>query len=147
MRRGHTLFLQDWRMGRPQQLSCNHSRPVLSGLFAMVLEARLSVWAESRGIRADDQAGSRKGHRTVDQAFTLRTLVTQAKQRKKSSFCCFVDFSEAFDFSRERLWQVLAGLVGPLLQYLQGMLKIVLASERKFGVLPLHSRCRTGMPR
>ena len=67
--------------------------PVLSQLFAMVLEARLSVWAESRGIRADGQAGFRKGHRTVDHVFTLRALVTQAKQRKRKLFCCFVDFS------------------------------------------------------
>ena len=72
-------------MSRPQPLSCNHSRPVLSDLFAMVLEARLSVWAESRGIRADGQAGFRKGHRTVDHVFPLRTLVTQAKHRKRGA--------------------------------------------------------------
>ena len=98
--------------------------PVLSKLCAMVLEARLSVWAESRGIRADGQAGFRKGHRTVDHVFTLRALVTQAKQRKRKLFCCFVDFKKAFDsIPREQLWQVLAeiGVVGPLLQCLQSM--------------------------
>ena len=97
---------------------------MLSKFFAMVLEARLSVWAESRGIRADGQAGFRKGHRTVDHVFTLRALVTQAMQRRRKLFCCFVDFKKAFDsIPRERLWQVLARLApaGPLLQCLQSI--------------------------
>ena len=98
--------------------------PVLSKLFAMVLEARLSVWAESRGIRADGQAGFRKGHRSVDHVFTLRALVTQAKHRIRKLSCCFVDFKQAFDsIPRDRRWQVLAGLglAGPLLQCLHSM--------------------------
>ena len=92
--------------------------PVLSKLFAMILEARLSEWAECSGIRADGQAGFRKGHRTVDHMYTLRALITQAKRSKSKLFCCFVDFKKAFDsIPRERMWQVLAGLglEGPLL--------------------------------
>ena len=98
--------------------------PVLSKLFAMILEARLSEWAECSGIRADGQAGFRKGHRTVDHVYTLRALITQAKRSKSKFFCCFVDFRKAFDsIPRERMWQVLAGLgpEGPLLQCLQSM--------------------------
>ena len=98
--------------------------PVLSKLFAMILEARLSEWAECSGIRADGQAGFRKGHRTVDHVYTLRALITQAKRSKSKLFCCFVDFKKAFDsIPRERMWQVLAGLglEGPLLQCLQSM--------------------------
>ena len=98
--------------------------PVLAKLFAMILEARLSKWAESAGIRANGQAGFRKGHRTVDHVFTLRTLISQAKHCKRKLFCCFVDFKKAFDsVPRDRLWQVLVGLglAGPLLQCLQSM--------------------------
>ena len=75
----------------------------------LVLEARFSVWAASRGILADGQAGFRKGHRTtVDHVITLRARVTQAKQRRKP-LCCFAYLNKSFDsVPRERLWQVLA---------------------------------------
>ena len=98
--------------------------PVLSKLFAMILEARLSEWAECSGTRADGQAGFCKGHRTVDHVYTLHALITQAKRSKSKLFCCFVDFKKAFDsIPRERMWQILAGLglEGPLLQCLQSM--------------------------
>ena len=98
--------------------------PVLSKLFAMILEARLSEWAECSGIRADGQAGFCKGHRTVDHVYTLHALITQAKRSKSKLFCCFVDIKKALDsIPREHMWQVLAGLglEGPLLQCLQSM--------------------------
>ena len=48
--------------------------PVLSKHFAMVLKTRLPVWAESRGIRADGQAGFRTDHRTVDHVFARASV-------------------------------------------------------------------------
>ena len=44
---------------------------VLVKLFAMVLEARMSKWAEAVGLRADGQAGFRTDHRTVDNIFLM----------------------------------------------------------------------------
>ena len=107
--------------------------PVLFKLFAMVLEARLSIWAEIRGIRAHGQAGFRKGHMTVDHVFTLRALVTQAKQRERKLFCCFVGFKKAFDsIPWKRLWQVLVGRAPVMFNACKAcMLTIVLASSRK----------------
>ena len=96
--------------------------PVLSKLFAMVIEARLTSWAEDNHMRARGQAGFRKGHRTVDHVFTLLHLTKQ--RAGKRLYCCFVDFRKAFDsIPRERLWQVLAnkGLAGPLLSCLRSM--------------------------
>jgi hypothetical protein len=90
----------------------------------MILDARLSAWAEERGLRASGQAGFRKDHRTTDQLFILRTLVEQSKAKKKPLYCCFVDFKKAFDtVPREKLWQVLAGLGvdGKFLKCLQSM--------------------------
>ena len=48
---------------------------VLSKLFAMVLENRLSTWAEAKHLRASGQAGFRKDYRTVDNMFIMHTLI------------------------------------------------------------------------
>jgi hypothetical protein len=45
--------------------------PVLAKVFAMILEARLSNWAEERGLRARGQAGFRKDFRTTDNLYIL----------------------------------------------------------------------------
>ncbi len=45
--------------------------PVLAKVVAMILEARLSSWAEERGLRARGQAGFRKDFRTMDNLYIL----------------------------------------------------------------------------
>jgi hypothetical protein len=49
--------------------------PILTKLFAMILDKRLSEWAEQHGLRAKGQAGFRKNYHTIDQLFILRTLI------------------------------------------------------------------------
>jgi hypothetical protein len=49
--------------------------PVIAKLFAMVLESRLSSWAERKGIQARGQAGFRQDYRTTDNLFVLQTLI------------------------------------------------------------------------
>jgi len=49
--------------------------PILAKLFAMILDKRLSEWAEQHGLRAKGQVGFRKDYRTTDQLFILRTLI------------------------------------------------------------------------
>ncbi len=49
--------------------------PVLAKVFAMILEARLSSWAENKGLRARGQAGFRKDFRTTNNLYILRTLI------------------------------------------------------------------------
>jgi len=62
-------------------------RPILAKLFAMILDKRLSEWAEQNGLCAKGQAGFRKD----DQLFILRTLIEQSKATKKSLYCYFVN--------------------------------------------------------
>ena len=84
---------------------------VLVKLFAMVLEARMSTWAEQSELRAHGQAGFRKDHRTSDNIFILQSLIKHAKKSRKKLYCCFVDFKKAFDsVPRQRLWEVLASI-------------------------------------
>jgi len=89
--------------------------PVLAKMFAMILEAQLSSWAEERGLRAKGQAGFRKDFRTTDNLYILRTFIEQNIHKHKKVYCCFVDFCKAFDIVPcDLLWHVLAkmGIVG-----------------------------------
>jgi hypothetical protein len=98
--------------------------PVLAKVFAMILEARLSSWAEERGLRARGQAGFRKDFRTTNNLYILQTLIKQSTHKCKKVHCCFVDFHKAFDtLPRDLLWQVLIdmGIVGRFMQCLQSM--------------------------
>ncbi len=97
---------------------------VLAKVFAMILESRISQWAETNDLRAKGQAGFRKDFRTTDNLFILRTLTEQARFQKKQLYTCFVDFKKAFDIvPRDLLWQVLGGLgiSGRILECLRSM--------------------------
>jgi hypothetical protein len=59
--------------------------PILSKLFAMILDKRLSEWAEQHGLHAKGQVGFHKDYRTIDQLFILRTLIKQSKAKKNHS--------------------------------------------------------------
>jgi hypothetical protein len=77
----------------------------------MILESRISQWAETNDVRAKGQAGFKKDFRTTNNLFILRTLTEQARFQKKQLYTCFVDFKKAFDtIPRDLLWQVLEGL-------------------------------------
>ena len=44
-----------------------------------------------------EQAGFRKGHRTVDHIFFLKSIVKKYIRQNQYLYTCFVDFSKAFD--------------------------------------------------
>ena len=100
---------------------------ILAKLFAMVLESRMSAWAEVKQLRAAGQAGFRKDYRTIDNLFIINALITQTKKQKgKRLYCCFVDFRKAFDLilrdcPAQGLWEVMheRGLVGPTISALK----------------------------
>ena len=108
---------------------CNNYRgisigPVLAKLYALVLEARLTGWAEGQGVRAKSQAGFRRGHRTTDHIYTLQTLFDKSKAKQSALYCCFVDFKKAFDLvPRDLLWQRLqeTGVHGQMLEALKSL--------------------------
>ncbi|MES9884249.1 MAG: reverse transcriptase family protein [Sedimenticola sp.] len=77
-------------------------------LFTSVLQIRLNNFLEYEEIMKENQAGFRKGYSTTDHVFVLHSLIEMLKQHKKKLFCCFVDFSKAFDSVwRVGLWQKL----------------------------------------
>ena len=71
-------------------------------LFTSVLNLRLNNFIEHHNILNENQAGFRSGYSTTDHIFTLHALTEILKQSKKKLYCCFVDFSKAFD----SVWRV-----------------------------------------
>jgi hypothetical protein len=69
--------------------------PILAKLFAMILDKRLSEWAEQHGLCVKGQVGFRKDYCTTDQLFILQTLIEQSKVDKKPFYCCFMDLKKA----------------------------------------------------
>jgi len=78
---------------------------VLTKVFVMIFESRISQWAETNDLRTKGHVGFRKDFRTTDNLFILRTLTEQAKFQKKKLYTCFVDFKKTFDtIPRDLLW-------------------------------------------
>ena len=93
-------------------------------LYALVLEARATAWAEQSRSRARGQAGFSKDFRTTDQLFIIRTLLQQAAHAKCRHYCCSVDFEQSFDLvPHDILWNVLKrlGMLGRVLTSFQSM--------------------------
>ena len=58
--------------------------------------------------RDKGQEGFRRNHSTTDHLVTLRIIAEECRNNKYDLFCCFVDFTKAFDtVPRNNLWNML----------------------------------------
>ena len=70
----------------------------LGKLFNSVINTRLDNYLIGKNIIHDVQIGYKKGSRTTDHIFVLKTLADKiTKLEKGKLFTCFVDFRKAFD--------------------------------------------------
>jgi hypothetical protein len=93
--------------------------PILSKLYGIILEIKISLWLEIHGKRAKGQVNFRRYHSTVDHLVTFRIIAEDFYNTKTNIFCCFVDFRKAFDtIPRKNLWNRLEEIKVPL--YLRG---------------------------
>ena len=69
----------------------------MSKLFTFILNRRLNVIYDEKYIIDYNQIGFRKGFRTSDHVFTLKTLIDNTLNNKKKLYTCFVDFKKAYD--------------------------------------------------
>jgi hypothetical protein len=60
--------------------------PMLEKLYSLVLNKRLTDWAEKNDIRAVCQASFRMDYRTADQLFIHRILIESAKAQGMELF-------------------------------------------------------------
>ena len=110
-------------------LDPNNYRPItllscIGKLFTAVLNDRLNTFLDDNHLLSENQAGFRKHYSTSDHIFTLYALMELLKYEKKKLFCCFVDFSKAFDSVwRVGLWRKLLSthVDGKFLRVLQNM--------------------------
>ena len=90
----------------------------LGKLFTSILNHRLTEFCEKNLILKEIQAGFRKGYSTLDHIYVLKNVIELFKLKKRRVFCCFVDYTKAFDSVwREALWYKLInnGIQGKIL--------------------------------
>ena len=82
-------------------------------LYARVLLGELEAWVAENNLLPCTQTGFRSGASTIDSIIALSYIREQAMQPTgPNCYCCFVDFSAAFDrVNRDILWSKLVNWV------------------------------------
>ena len=96
----------------------------LAKLFTNIINTRLIEWSKTYDTITDAQFGFTNGLSTVDAIFALQTIVFKTLSDKKRLYCCFVDYTKAFDtIDRLNLWYKLSkiGIRGKLLSVIKSM--------------------------
>ena len=66
-------------------------------IFSAIMNERLITYLEERPVITEEQSGFRKKRSCYDHVFVLSSVLRSQILKKKSTFCCFVDFAKAFD--------------------------------------------------
>ena len=71
---------------------------VLGKVFSLILLDRLESVVQISNPISPNQIGFKKGHRTSDHIFVLKTIVDKiVKTEKRKLFVAFIDFRKAYD--------------------------------------------------
>ena len=120
----------------------------LGKLFTRILNNRLNNWAEEYGIYIEAQAGFRKHMSTVDNIFVLNSLITHCINNNEYLYCCFVDFTKAFDYvERDILWYKLIkiGVRGQMLDIIKSMYNTVKSKVKSNNNVSEAFSCKIGV--
>ena len=80
-------------------------------IFNQLLHSKLSFWAESNDILSPSQFGFRTNHQTTDAVSSLLSAIHKQTTQNKKLYCCFVDFTKAFDsIPHDKLWNRLTSM-------------------------------------
>ena len=69
----------------------------MSKLFNSVLNQRLTDHFHVNNCITENQFGFKKGYRTSDNIFVMKTLTDKYLDRNEKLYACFIDFKKAFD--------------------------------------------------
>jgi hypothetical protein len=84
---------------------------VVSKAMESVVMQRVSKWMEQGGKLSDEQGGFRAKRGTVDLIWLVSEVLQRRRERKVSTFACFVDVQKAYDTVwQEGLWKRLSDL-------------------------------------
>jgi hypothetical protein len=110
----------------------------LGKIFSIILNTRLTKWAENNDILCDNQFGFRKNRSTVDCIFILQSIISHTLANKEKLYCAFVDFRKAFDrVDRHMLWFKLymSGVSTKMINIIKSMYSTVQLCVRSNGLL------------
>ena len=113
--------------GKGSNLDPGNYRPItllscLGKLFTNILNNRLCKYIDENNILLENQSGFRKEYSTLDNIFSLYSLLEYHKSKKRKMYCCFIDFTKAFDNVRRiGFWQKLLkeGIYGKILNVIK----------------------------
>ena len=117
-------------------------------LFTSILNKRILDWDKENCVITDAQFGFKPGLSTIDAIFALQTLVNKTLKRKKSLYCCFIDYSKAFDLvDRSSLWCKLIkqGLQGKMLRLIKSLYENVKSCVKYDGCLSDYFSSKIGL--
>ena len=117
-------------------------------LFTSILYHRLSTFLEENKILNETQSGFRKEYSTIDNIFTLHGLIEYFKSKKSKLYCCFVDFTKAFDSVwRDGLWQKLLthGIQGKTFDIIKNMYNEIKSCVTVNGCSSGFFKCQQGV--
>ena len=120
----------------------------LGKLFTSVINNRLTAFVKQNNIVGPEQAGFKKDHSTIDHIFTLKMLIDLYLFKKKRIYCCFIDYSKAFDtIPRIELWRKLlnCNIKGKIFQLVQNLYNKAKSSVIINGKLSDSFPCQTGV--
>ena len=69
----------------------------LGKFFTLIINDRLTKYLDEHNIIHNNQIGFRKGYRTSDHVFVLKSLIDLYTKNDKKVYACFVDFQKAYD--------------------------------------------------
>ena len=130
------LYPKEWSEGYlvPLYKSSDPSNPnnyrgicitsCLGKLFNRILSSRLDDYLDSMKVIKDEQIGFKRGSRTSDHIFKLKTLICKYVVKSGKMYACFVDLRKAFDsVMHHALFYKMkrAGIGGKFLQVIESM--------------------------
>lgn len=75
-------------------------------VFSKVILNRITKKLDENQPR--EQAGFRSGYSTLDHIHVVKQIIEKSKEYNMPLYCCFVDYSKAFDsLEHEKIWQAL----------------------------------------
>ena len=97
---------------------------IFSKIFTRILNVRLQKWADDNKLISEEQAGSRLGYSTIDNAFILNSFVQKYLDKRRKVYVYFIAYRKTFDsVNRSVLWTILCknDIIGKMLVILQGI--------------------------
>ena len=96
----------------------------LGKLFSIILNTRLKLFIDKHALIDDRQSSHKKGSRTTDNVFVLKTLMEKYCAGKGKLYVSFIDFRKAFDsiWHQALLFKLLQnGIGGPFYNIIRDM--------------------------